>query len=169
MTTTCVNMFSPRIEPRYRRLKTIVATNSAKLAGDPSGTIFDKSLFLFFECKTQPNLSIICESPCCTLLSCSCTVQLLPPDSGSPHVRTDLSARIEANAQDEAQTCCTFLSWSCTAELSPPHFSSPHVTTDPSVKTAAMHFLWIEPLDIPQVLLHCRAITAILWIAPCHH
>ena len=63
MTATCASMLSPRIKPRYRRLESIVSTDWARPAENPSGTIFDQSLFHVFECKAQPNLSIICESP----------------------------------------------------------------------------------------------------------
>ena len=62
---------------------------------------------------------------CCTFLSWCWTSELSPPQTGSPHVTTDPSARIAANAQNVAWTCCTgtLLSFSWTAELSAPQSS----------------------------------------------
>ena len=65
------------------------------------------------------------------------TAELSPPNSWSPQVTTDPSAKIAANAPSAAWICCTPLSWSWTAELSPPNSWSPQVTTEPSAKIAA--------------------------------
>ena len=51
-------------------------------------------------------------------ISESRTAELSPPPSAAPHVTTDLSARIAANADAVAWICSTFLSWSWTVELS---------------------------------------------------
>ena len=57
--------------------------------------------------------------------------KLSPPALGWPHVTTDLSARMAANAPPFAGwICSTCLSSSLTAELSPPWSGEPHVTTD---------------------------------------
>ena len=60
----------------------------------------------------------------------------LSPEYDSPHVTTNPSSRIAANALDVACTY-TFLSWLWTAELSPPKRGLPHVTTEPSARIAA--------------------------------
>ena len=65
------------------------------------------------------------------------TAELSPPKDGLPHVTTEPSSRIAANAPLVAWTCCTFLSCSWTAELSPPNAEKPHVTTEPSARIAA--------------------------------
>ena len=68
-----------------------------------------------------------------------------PPQSASPQVTTDPSARIAAKAPREDWICCTPLSWSRTAELSLPQSASPQVTTDPSSRIAAkaLAVVWI--------------------------
>ena len=64
--------------------------------------------------------------------------KLSPPALGWPHVTTDLSARMAANAPPFAGCICsTCLSSSLTAELSPPWSGEPHVTTDLSSRMAA--------------------------------
>ena len=57
--------------------------------------------------------------------------------SGLPHVTTDPSNNMAANASHVACIWRTFFSWSWTAVLSPPQSGLPHVTTVPSTKMAA--------------------------------
>ena len=65
---------------------------------------------------------------CCTFLGWSCTPELSPPSSGSPHVTAFPFTKMAAKALSVLQICWTFLSWSCTLELSPPLKGTPHVT-----------------------------------------
>ena len=64
------------------------------------------------------------------------TSELSPPSCGLPHVTTDPSDRIAANAECPPWICRTLLSWCWTRELSPPLSGRPQVTTEPSSRIA---------------------------------
>ena len=93
-------------------------------------------------------------------LSWSWTLELSPPKYGPPHVTTDPSSRIAANANVVLLICFTLLSWSLTLKsLEISH--QPHWTTEPSSRMAANEICFR-----PESASHS---WADLELQSCHH